>query len=191
MMPTDEQVIHATRTRLADELSDLGERADVLAAVRRRYSRRRTARLAAGAAAVVAAAAVALPLAVSGSDPGLQAAQGGPVIRLAGNLFILPANFHVSHSSQVQVDADSSTDTLHFALQSPASAPPAGARHVTIGHVKNYWYLQTPTNERLYVYFRDKNGPLSIVITATGLSRQQLFAVVQDHGIQVATSGKP
>ena len=203
MMFTDEQVIEAARARLGDELSDLTAREDLLVTVRRRHVRRTAAaRLAGGAAAAVVAAAVAVPLALSpgGTAQGGSALAGpsaasdraGQTVRLADYVLSLPAGFHVRQSSPTQASASIRGATVRFTLQVPASSPPPGAKEVTIGGLGNCWYLRTSAHQVLDEISRMQwpGGwkSTALVITATGMSRQQLFRLVEHQAIAAGTA---
>lgn len=194
MIITDEQVIDATRARLAVELSDLEPSEQLLATVRQRYARRRAAIHVGGGAVIVLAAGVATPLAFSGnsaSEPAGHASASagtGTVVRLADDTFALPAGFEVTGTSPTRVRASDGSATLQFRLQSPAASPPPGAQHVHIGTGGDYWFRQTAMHKSLYVYFRDAGGrQVAIIITGTGMSRKQILGLVKHKGVQAGT----
>jgi hypothetical protein len=202
MMFTDEQVIEAARARLGDELSDLTPGEHLLATVRRRHARRTAAaRLAGGAAAAVAAAAVAVPLAVSAGGtapggpapggPGPASGRAGQTVRLAGYAITLPAGFRVRQSSPTQASGTLRGATVRFTLQVPAAPPPPGARKVTVGGLGTCWYLRTPAHQILdeisNTRWPDGRKRTALVITATGMSRPQLFQLVEHQAITAGT----
>ena len=197
-MLTDEQVIDVTRARLAEELSDLHEPAGILANVRHRHDRRRKARLAAGALGAALIVAVGVPLALSAGGtaqqgPGITAprtgsGQSGQLIQLADMAFVLPKSFHVSQSSAAKVTADSGAATLRFTFRPTAPALPSGAQRLAGAGLRNYWIVQTPSSQSLYVFFQLNGRQAAIVIKAAGMSRQQLLGLVEHHGVQAGTA---
>jgi hypothetical protein len=151
--------------------------------------------------AFVAAAAVAVPLAVSAGGtapggpapggPGPASGRAGQTVRLAGYAITLPAGFRVRQSSPTQASATLRGATVRFTLQVPAAPPPPGAREVTVGGLGTCWYLRTPADQILdeisNTRWPDGWKRTALVITATGMSRQQLFQLVEHQAITAGT----
>lgn len=61
-------------------------------------------------------------------------------------------------------------------------------QRLAVAGLHNYWIVQAPSSQSLYVFFQVHGRQAAIIIKATDMSRQQLPGLVEHHGVQAGTA---